>query len=302
MINLSRFVMLVLVTAFSVMFIASFIYSIREVFNGGGMHLNIPAFINAIFWSGGFMALGLIISFSPLGDKLAALFLSTRKTSLREEGKINPALAQVKKAYKDKFGTELHLKAYVTDEPHINGMAFGRETVAVSTGLLKVAKDEEIAAVLSHEAGHIHNRDGVFNLAMLVASLPTVYLNFFFKFCISLGARARLIPSGGQDFLWVASMFIITMSLFMFSYFVVCWAVSFLVLWAMRAADFFTEWPIEYRADKFALDMGFAPAMITLLESIEDEDIRNTSGFLSIYLYTHPPTALRIDRLERALL
>ena len=51
MINLSRFVMLVLVTAFSVMFLASFIYSIREGFHGGGMHLNIPAFLNALCWS-----------------------------------------------------------------------------------------------------------------------------------------------------------------------------------------------------------------------------------------------------------
>ncbi|MCB1563895.1 MAG: M48 family metalloprotease [Alphaproteobacteria bacterium] len=302
MINLSRFVMLVLVAAFSVMFLASFIYSIREGFHGGGMHLNIPAFINAIFWSGGAMALGLLTAFSPYGDKLAALFLSTRKTSLREEDKINPALELVKKAYKDKFGSELDLKIFVTDEPHINGMAFGRETVAVSTGLLKVAKEEEIAAILSHEAGHIHNQDGVYNLAMLVASMPTILLNYFFKLCISLGSRTRLIPSGGQDFLWVASMMLIGLSLFAFSYFVFFWAVSFLVLWALRSMDFFTQWPIEYRADKFALDMGFAPAMITLLESIEDEDIRNTSGFLSKYFYTHPPTALRIDRLERALL
>ena len=302
MINLSRFVMLVLVATFSVMFLASFIYSIREVFNGGGMHLNIPAFINAMFWGGGLMALGLIISFSPLGDKLAALFLSTRKTSLREEGKINPALAQVKKAYKDKFGTELHLKAYVTDEPHINGMAFGRETVAVSTGLLKVAKDEEIAAVLSHEAGHIHNRDGVFNLAMLVASLPTIYLNALLKVFIISDPEEKSNSSDGSDAFWYGGIIFIFLFLFLFSYFVVFWALSFLVLWAMKAVNFFTEWPMEYRADKFALEMGFAPAMITLLESIEDADIRNSSGFLSKYLYTHPPTALRIDRLERALL
>lgn len=302
MINLSRFIMLLLVTAFSVMFLASFIYSIREVFNGVKIHLNTPAFINALFWSGGFMALGLITAFSPLGDKLAALFLSTRKTSLREEGKINPALAQVKRAYKDKFGKELHLNAYVTDEPHINGMAFGRQTVAVSTGLLKVANDEEIAAVLSHEAGHIHNRDGVFNLAMIVASLPTICLNALLKVFVTSGSEEKVNPSDDPDIFWYGGIILIFLFLFLFSYFVVFWAVSFPVLWAIKATNFFTEWPIEYRADKFALGMGFAPAMITLLESIEDADIRNTSGFLSKYFYTHPPTALRIDRLERALL
>ena len=38
------------------------------------------------------------------------------------------------------------------------------------------------------------------------------------------------------------------------------------------------------------------------LEGIEDEDIRADTGFLKKYLYSHPPTALIIDRLECALL
>ena len=62
------------------------------------------------------------------------------------------------------------------------------------------------------------------------------------------------------------------------------------------------EWPIEYKADQFAADMGFAPALISLFERIEDEDIRAAEGFLAKYAYFHPPTALRIDRLERGLI
>ena len=50
------------------------------------------------------------------------------------------------------------------------------------------------------------------------------------------------------------------------------------------------------------MQLGYAPALIELFERIEDEDIRNSTGFLSKYLYSHPPTALRIDRLERAIL
>ena len=62
------------------------------------------------------------------------------------------------------------------------------------------------------------------------------------------------------------------------------------------------QWGIEYRADKFAMKLGCAPDLIALFERIEDEDIRADTGFLKKYLYSHPPTALRIDRLERALL
>ncbi len=52
---------------------------------------------------------------------------------------------------------------------------------------------------------------------------------------------------------------------------------------------------------EFVMEMGFAPALIDLFERIEDEGIRNQKGFLRKYLYTHPPTALRIDKLERKL-
>ena len=61
-------------------------------------------------------------------------------------------------------------------------------------------------------------------------------------------------------------------------------------------------WPVEYKADRFAADMGFAPALISLFERIEDEDVRGEEGFLAKYAYTHPPTALRIDRLERYMI
>ena len=58
---------------------------------------------------------------------------------------------------------------------------------------------------------------------------------------------------------------------------------------------------LRYKADQFAAEMGFAPALISLFERIEDEDVRGSEGFLVKYAYSHPPTALRIDRLERAL-
>ena len=63
-----------------------------------------------------------------------------------------------------------------------------------------------------------------------------------------------------------------------------------------------TKWPQEYKADRFAAELGYGPALISLFERIEDEDVRGQYGFLSKYAYSHPPTALRIDRLERYLL
>lgn len=138
-------------------------------------------------------------------------------------------------------------------------------------------------------------------LALLVAGLPTLALNYALCFFFLSTPKPNITPSGGQGFGWVIGVAIFILFFMFFAYFIVFWILSFPVLWLMRGFEVSTQWRIEYRADEFALQLGYAPALIELFERIEDEDIRNSTGFLSKYLYSHPPTALRIDRLERKL-
>lgn len=300
MMNFSRIAMLVFLTCFSCLFMAAFIYSIRDALHGGSLRLDIPLFLNSLLWASGILVTALLISVSPLGDRIVSLFLTTRKKSLREEQKINPLLEHIKDLYRQKYGHDLDITVCVMDEPHIDGMSLGRQTTAISTGLLKTTSDNEITAILAHEAGHLHHKDSVLALALLVAGLPTVLLNYLLSgfFRRSLGSSSGTASPIG---LLIGSALLI-LFLSLFAYYVVFWVMSFLVLWLIRIFEISTQWKIEYRADKFALQLGYAPALIELFERIEDEDIRHSTGFLSKYFYSHPPTALRIDRLERAIL
>jgi len=301
MMNFMRGAMLVFLTSFSCLFMAALVYSVRDTLQGGSMALDIPLFLNSLLWCSSLMFVSLLISVSPLGDKIVVLFFTTRKQSLREEQKINPAVECIKGLYRGKHGSDLDMTVCVMDQPDIHGMALGRQTVAVSTGLLKMASEDELSGVLAHEAGHLHHKDSVLALALLVAGLPTLILNYLLRFVFFFGPKPSLIPSGPQDFGWVMRMFLFVMFFIFFAYFIVFWALSFPVLWLMRIFDMSTQWHTEYRADKFALDTGYGSALVALFERIEDEDVRGATGFLSKYLYSHPPTALRIDRLERAL-
>ena len=301
MMNYLRAAMLVFLICFSSLFMASLAYSVCDTLQGGSMQLNIPLFLNSLLWCSGALVIALLICVSPFGDKIVSLFFATRKQSLREEQKINPAIERIKDLYRQKHGCELDINVCIMDEPHINGMALGRQTAAVSTGLLKVGSEDEIAGVLAHEAGHLHHKDSVLALALLVAGLPTLALNYILRFFFLSSPKPNAAPSGGQDFGWVIGMCILILFLMFFAYFIVFWVLSFPVLWLMRGFEVSTQWKIEYRADEFAMHLGYAPALIELFERIEDEDIRNSTGFLSKYLYSHPPTALRIDRLERKL-
>ena len=92
MMKYSKIFMLGFMAFYSTLLMASLIYSIRDAFQGGHMSLNMPVAYSSLLWSVIIMVLALIISISSYGDKTAALFLNHRKTSLREEEKINPCL------------------------------------------------------------------------------------------------------------------------------------------------------------------------------------------------------------------
>jgi Zn-dependent protease with chaperone function len=308
-ISIARTASLVFMTIFSSFFMASFVYSVRLLVyafrhlatHWGPTPEDNITFINSWYWCAPVVLAIVLTAFSPVSDVIASLFLPIRSKSLREEEKINLALGRVKSLYREKFFKDLDIDVHVMDVPTINGLALGQRTAALSTGLLKTANDDQIAAILAHEAGHLHYRDGFYNLSLLAATIPTIFLNgvlgFFF------GGDKEKSSSKGGDSSFISTALVIPTIIFvcaMAPFFGYC-LLSIPVLWLTRSVEFFTEWPIEYRADKFAVELGLGPALIELFEHIEDEDVRNTTGFLSKYLYSHPPTALRIDKIERDL-
>jgi len=308
-ISIAKSICLGFMTAFTSLFLASFIYSVRLLVYAFRHFITDwtpkPAdhitFMYSWFWSAPIVLAIVLTTFSPIGDIIASLFFSIRIQSQRENEKIAPALERVKTLYREKFFKELDMDVYVMDMPIINGLALGQRTAALSTGLLKTANDEQIAAVLAHEAGHLHYRDGFYNLALLAATIPMIVLYGIWGIFFGDDEDKPKSSSSSSE---ISAGFVIPVIL------IVCCMIPFIgycllsipVGWLMSSVEFFTEWPIEYRADKFAVELGLGPALIELLEHSEDEDIRNTTGFLSKYLYSHPPTALRIDRIERDLM
>ena len=88
-------------------------------------------------------------------------------------------------------------KVYIVDNDQPNAFATGRNpehaAVCVTTGLLRRVTGEELAGVLSHELGHVRNRDTLtMTIVATIAGAVSMLANFAFFF----GGNDRRNPLG----------------------------------------------------------------------------------------------------------
>lgn len=117
-------------------------------------------------WFGGAQGMGIAFVLAVLlnggaywfSDKLALSMAGAREVSRYEA----PHLYQMVARLAQRAGLPMP-RVYLIDSAAPNAFATGRDpqhgAVAVTTGLLHMLNDDEVAAVIAHELGHIKNRD-----------------------------------------------------------------------------------------------------------------------------------------------
>jgi|GEM_PF-1269620 len=248
---------------------------------------------------GAFVLAGVVlITGSRFGEWFYRLFFNMRKPTLREEERINPLIDKIEQDYYSKHGEKLNIKYFIVDAAFLNGFAFGFSTIAIHRGALEELNDEELQALLAHEVGHIHFKDGAYNSIQF--SLGAIGFSIL-KYPMSItgatiGAAADTPKedSGG-------SLVVVGLILVLFAPITLAAIIAMPLMWLSQKFSNMGLWHTEYRADQFAANMGYHDGLISLFEKILPLDERNTHGFLSRYGFSHPPTAVRIDKLERAL-
>jgi heat shock protein HtpX len=183
----------------------------------------------------------------------------------------------------------------IYDSPEVNAFATGpsksRSLVAVSSGLLRAMRPEEVEGVLAHEVAHIANGD------MVTMTLLQGIMNAFVMFLARLIAffmRSSDSRNSGGSYMVVFMLEIVLGILG-----------SMVTAWFSRHR--------EFRADHGGATLAGRDKMIGALrrlaanrnlvdtrhEALATMKINGTRGWM-VFFSTHPPLEARIAALERA--
>jgi Zn-dependent protease with chaperone function len=172
----------------------------------------------------------------------------------------------------DRLGFRNAPRILVDDSDEPGAYAFSRHIV-LTRGLLDLIEGDEtaLAGVVCHELVHWHNADPVSSLAVRGMALPAYLL-------YNLMGRS-------SQFVLVALSFPLRLSM----------RYAFLPAQAQASRD------AEYRADQGAPRAGLAGGLKTALERFRELETGRT-GWDDAICATHPPTELRIERLDPYLI
>ncbi len=204
----------------------------------------------------------------------------------------------------------------VIDDPQLNAFASGIDkksyTVTVTTGLLDLLNDDELAGVIGHELTHIRNRDTRLLITSIVfvgivSTIMSIVVRMLFNSFIYGGSSSRRDSKGGGVSMWVVMIVG-----------VVCCAIAYLFTLLTRFA---ISRKREYMADAGGAELCGNPLALAsalrkisgnpAMQDIEREDVAQlfiihelslTSGIQNIFarmFSTHPDTARRIEILEQ---
>lgn len=295
---------------------------ILSYFNGGYVdqygevvhEVNIDAvnyyFLNALPWVVGGVGIWFLIAYFSNTSMVRAA-THARPLERRE----NPRVYNIVENLCMTCGMDMPM-INVVDDPQLNAFASGIDkksyTVTVTTGLLDLLNDEELAGVIGHELTHIRNHDTRLLITSIVfvgivSTIMSIVVRMLFNTFIYGGSSDRREGKNGG-----ASMVVIMLIG------VVCCIIAYFFTLLTRFA---ISRKREYMADAGGAELCGNPLALASalrkisgnpgLQDVEREDVaqlfivheqRLTSGiqsFFSQMFATHPDTARRIEILEQ---
>ena len=233
------------------------------------------------------------LGFTRRAQWVMRVWLNIRRATKSERDQIEPllssVLAMVNKTHNTQYKVE-QIKLMIADSKDANAQAMGYSTLIVTRGLLKDATKEELQAVLAHEVAHMYHKDSLMLMVLVFSSLATrIFMWLYWVYSIIAGFIAK--TWGKQNNL------INFIGLFPLLVFLPIVVFNWLGGWLLKICLLLHSRRCEYRADRFAADLGYTEGLVSFLERI-DQLQESKNSLLGMIFASHPAAMKRIDRLN----
>lgn len=269
-------------------------------------------FVSCVPWVVGGVAVWFLIAYFSNASMVKAA-TGARSLDRRE----NPRVYNIVENLTMSCGMDMP-KINVVDDPQLNAFASGIDkssyTVTVTTGLLQLLDDEELAGVIGHELTHIRNRDTRLLITSIIfvgilSTLTSLVMNMLYRSFIYGSYSSSRSRDGKNNGLGMIAVLAIAA--------VVCFVGYFFTI----ITRFAISRKREYMADAGGAEMCGNPLALASalrkisrdpgLGNVDREDVaqlfiihpqamvQGIAGFMASLFSTHPDTAKRIAILEQ---
>lgn len=275
-----------------------FLYLILNVFIIGYI---VQLVFKMPFWEAFFVGLTLYvisitIALSPLGEWTLRIQTGCRKIKDKEQiNRLEPLFREVyEKARKLNPSIPKDVRLFLNEDESANAFATGRKTICVTKGLFRLP-DAQIKATLSHEFGHLAHKDTDLILIISVGNLIIALMVTAIRLVINLMQLFLgiicIFVGGEESFITSILNAITNMMINIFVIFVMWVWTAIGVTMVMKSSR-----ENEYRADKFAFNLGYGYELCVMLDSVSGV---KSKGLFKSLVSSHPKTKKRIAHLQK---
>ena len=180
---------------------------------------------------------------------------------------------------------------FIKNDDSINAFALGHNRICINTGTIMTLPYDELLGIVAHEMGHIHHKDSAYGFSRF-------YMNYLGQMCIRVYELfARLI-------LWIQYLRLPVITFIVQIFYLLVTLQILFMQWVIKVpliiTDLFTGRRAEYRADKYAYEIGLGAELHNALVTLRNYTAESSeSGLMSKLYSTHPATEKRIKRLRQ---
>ena len=255
-------------------------YVLASLMLGGYWYSFLIAFV--------FYAISLAIVFSPLGEKILRAVEHVRKLEMRrEKDTLLPIFREVYDKAKEKNPELGRIELCIVENMEVNACAIGKHTIALTKGAIETFKEDALKALLAHEIAHIVHGDTLATLYAVVGNgLFTVFIliNKVVLFLVDL-ITAIVTSSGFARIMLILTRYSFELMLLLF-------------MFLMQAVMAINSRKNEFRADKYAFELGYGEELIEAFYVLEKMQMGDNRKLIKKMTVSHPRLTKRIGRLE----